>query len=358
MNVYMYTERGCVMSLSKQVKIHSNSCYDFISSLVRIQNNDGFTPLKSPNKDIRDWADKAVNHFPEDLRSMMAIFFNQETTYAMSLGGYIASWDPETITDFLKRLESVPGTDLLVRFLYTGIGPGKDITPETIGQLIANDKEAVSFINEHLSFSVEEKWQVLQLIMNPEQMKSDLLRLLTWFYKEAYSQIEQDIEKHIQGPQQELRDKVAKYGEEYLKLLIPVDYSKQKDLSITIAISYFWETGQTINLLDNVYVFGYRFFEQVEGKHAVLAGVQVFKTLADETRLNIIRLLAQRPWYGHELAQKLNVSNSTISHHMTLLIMNGLVQTYRDENRVYFQLVADEFLKVISSTINTLLSEG
>jgi DNA-binding transcriptional ArsR family regulator len=346
------------MFLAKQTSIHENPCYDFISSLKRIQNNPGFTPSKNPNRELAGWAQEAITRFPEELRKLLAIFFNQETFYGMSLVGYVARWNPENIEEFLTRLEQVEALDILTRFMYSGIGPGSDFSQEHIRSLMEQDKEVWRFINDQLSFSVQEKWQILQFVMDPETMKQDLLRLLNWHYNNIYPGQEALASRQIQGTLQELKERVQKYGEEYLKLLIPLDYSKRKDAKITLAVSYYWETGQSINILEDVYVFGYRFFEQVEAQHSVLAGVQTFKVLADETRLSIIRLLAGRPWYGHELAERLGVSNSTISHHMTQLVMAGLVHSYREENRVYFQLEPSQFREVLNQVVDGVLEQG
>lgn len=346
------------MSLMSKVTVQRSTCYDFLSSLMRIENNEGFTPSKNPNQEIRDWADWALTQFPADIRELLSKFFSLETAYAMTLGGYIARWNVSDTANFLKRLEDVPAQDILLRFLYYGIGPGKNISLEDISRIMADDKEAVRFINEQLSFPPQEKWQTLQFLMDPEGMKQDLLRLLRWHYDHLYSKVGPQVDSCLRKPEQDVIDKFRKYGDEYLKLMMPVNYSNLKDAKITVAISYYWETGQYINILDDVYLCGYRFFDSLESKHAILAGTQVFKTLADETRLNIIRLLVNRPWYGHEIAQRLSISNSTVSHHMSLLAMHGMVRISREENRIYFELLPEEFKRIISTTVENILEEA
>ena len=146
---------------------------------------------------------------------------------------------------FLARLEQLPAQDMLQRFLYIGIGPGKDISPDDIRKLIADDKEAVRFITDHLSFSGQEKWQVLQFIMDPESMKNDLMRLLHWHHDHIYSKVEEQITTLLQGAEAELREKLRKYGDEYLKLLMPVDHSNIKDPKIILALSYYLEKNRS-----------------------------------------------------------------------------------------------------------------
>lgn len=51
----------------------------------------------------------------------------------------------------------------------------------------------------------------------------------------------------------------------------------------------------------------------------------LFKALSDPARLRILGLLAERPMAGHELADRLDLTPPTISHHMRKLVDAGLV---------------------------------
>lgn len=53
--------------------------------------------------------------------------------------------------------------------------------------------------------------------------------------------------------------------------------------------------------------------------------VAFFKALADENRLKIVGLLAAQPHTVNELAEKLGVNASTVSHHLSRLAEIGLV---------------------------------
>lgn len=57
----------------------------------------------------------------------------------------------------------------------------------------------------------------------------------------------------------------------------------------------------------------------VEAGAAATQVVNFFKMLADPKRIEIIRLLSERTYYGHELAVVLEVKPATISYHMTFL---------------------------------------
>lgn len=52
---------------------------------------------------------------------------------------------------------------------------------------------------------------------------------------------------------------------------------------------------------------------------------EFFKALAEPKRLRIVGLLAQQPYNGEQLAALLELSESTVSHHLSYLVHAGLV---------------------------------
>ncbi|MFL5760846.1 MAG: metalloregulator ArsR/SmtB family transcription factor [Thermomicrobiales bacterium] len=64
--------------------------------------------------------------------------------------------------------------------------------------------------------------------------------------------------------------------------------------------------------------------------------VEVFKALADATRLRLLGLVAERPRTGKELAELLGVGAPTVSHHVAKLQQAKLLKATRDgQSRIY-----------------------
>lgn len=64
--------------------------------------------------------------------------------------------------------------------------------------------------------------------------------------------------------------------------------------------------------------------------------VLLLKTIADETRLRILGLVAEQPRSGKQLADSLGLSAPTISHHMRKLVDAGVVSEERNaQSRIY-----------------------
>ena len=72
---------------------------------------------------------------------------------------------------------------------------------------------------------------------------------------------------------------------------------------------------------------------------------QLFKALADPTRLRIVNLLLQERACVCELGSVLDLSQPLISRHLAYLRSCGLVQDYREGMRVRYTLVLKEGLE-------------
>jgi DNA-binding transcriptional ArsR family regulator len=66
--------------------------------------------------------------------------------------------------------------------------------------------------------------------------------------------------------------------------------------------------------------------------------LRFFLALGDETRLRILRLLAEREMYLTELADRLRLTKATTKHHMVRLRAAGLVTLYDRERLTYYAL--------------------
>lgn len=73
------------------------------------------------------------------------------------------------------------------------------------------------------------------------------------------------------------------------------------------------------------------------------------KVLADKTRLEIIKHINHKPYYGKELSEKISIKPPTISHHIDQLNKIGLIHLEQIGNTKYFSLNRVRFKELISS---------
>lgn len=76
---------------------------------------------------------------------------------------------------------------------------------------------------------------------------------------------------------------------------------------------------------------------------------QSLKIIADKTRLEIIKYIKDKSYYGKELADILNMKPPTISHHIDQLNKIGLIHLEQIGNTKYFSLNRIRFRELITS---------
>lgn len=64
--------------------------------------------------------------------------------------------------------------------------------------------------------------------------------------------------------------------------------------------------------------------------------VQLFKALADETRLKIIELLSSGEMCACQLLENFNITQPTLSYHMKILCDSGIVKGRREGAWMYY----------------------
>ena len=74
--------------------------------------------------------------------------------------------------------------------------------------------------------------------------------------------------------------------------------------------------------------------------------LSVFKALADETRLQIVDMLADGEYCACKLLEHFNFSQPTLSYHMRILTESGLVRAVRDGSWMRYSLVSERFAQI------------
>lgn len=87
---------------------------------------------------------------------------------------------------------------------------------------------------------------------------------------------------------------------------------------------------------------------------AVKELVQLFKLLSDETRLKILSFLHESEELNVlELCRLLDQRQPSVSHHLALLRVAGLIEMRRDGKHNYYRLVPKRFQELIQATFNS-----
>lgn len=255
------------------------------------------------------------------------------------------------IIDHIKRCDLTDFLPLLLFDLQLNIEED-DTTEDDIFSMNEKDmKEQIKNFLKLSPVSSELKWSLFYLIDDFDLIKSNYCNLLIKCYEEFNVQLVR-ISKKLDKWCDYIENKISKDGMEFLENLVSTKY---------------------LNNLNNIYIHGnllinygiilesHEYGELGLGlginidKHLMkLRGISSqewffnsAKTLSDQSKINILKLLSIRPMYGGELAEALNLTTATISHHISALREIEFIKEEVSSNRIFCELNKESIEKWI-----------
>ena len=263
--------------------------------------------------------------------------------------GWLASLDPETVVTFVH--------DIL---LWSGREFAEELDPD--GTLDVHNDAAVGerllLINRtrcpEIELRNERLSELLRLIRDPFELKSRLIYLAIQFweghfkseYADGARRIELNIYYHHGRVYEE--DFAAFYHHVTSQHLKPEDVehypSPERIFFIpscycgaAVILVPFDSRSRQFALLYNCRVPG-----QAGGARIAIRDLYApLRALADETRLEILTLLDGRERFGQEIADSLDVGQSTVSRHLQLLVRSGVVLERKGGGMKFYRINAD-----------------
>jgi DNA-binding transcriptional ArsR family regulator len=120
---------------------------------------------------------------------------------------------------------------------------------------------------------------------------------------------------------------------------------EQRTRRIVLAPSYFGRPYNSVARVGDTTLVCYPIADSALGAGGraapPVATLRLYRALGDESRLRILRLLAERDRYLTELATELDLSKPTVSHHLARLRSAGLVTMTDQGNLTYYTLRRD-----------------
>ena len=95
-----------------------------------------------------------------------------------------------------------------------------------------------------------------------------------------------------------------------------------------------------------------------------LDNAKVFKAFCDETRLMVLSMLQSGKRCACDLLEQVSVGQSTLSHHMKILVESGVVAARKEGKRMYYSISQEgsenaiELLKELTSITGTENKKG
>ncbi len=219
-----------------------------------------------------------------------------------------------------------------------------EFAPEDYNGVITNYSELFAFI-ESLPLPADEKFELCRLYNNFEEYRELLCGIIesaAKLYMQRY-----DLVKHYIGWfSAAVAEPLSQQGAAYIEKNYGIKISASADeiyLRPSIAMcsgTRYLMSFTSERVTDCLYV-GVLFepLREITDVSTVDDRIcRALRTMGDDRKFEIMKLLCEGPRYGMELASLLELSTATVSHHMSLLLEAGFVTIRRESNRVYYEL--------------------
>lgn len=195
----------------------------------------------------------------------------------------------------------------------------------------SSDMENWFLLLQSSEYSEDTKWRLLELIHNPVKKFQELFHIYEnnrTAFDVTFQKNKKQLEKLVSQAPSEPSDVICSLMSEF--------HPESKRFYLTAVLPLMeWITptiifqGVLTNKLD-------LYQKNLENAKEMLP--PILKLLGDKSKFEILCLLKSHGRYNLEIAEELQLTPATASHHMSLLLSNHMVTVEKKDGRVYYQL--------------------
>jgi hypothetical protein len=310
---------------------------------------------------LADWLGEVYGRLPDDLRAELCLLvtfpgryqrFTAEVIASLPTGAANLSFDGLT-----THLEGIPGSDYQIMALQA-LARGATPAPAPAELLAMPDKPAdwAAYLGTIGSEVAPET--VKELVRDGDALRIRLLTVLQRFWHEFYATefeatrplMEQSVAYHRAQPHS------PSFGDAFVEITGRLVPQQIVDLLPKI---------HTVAFVPSLYVGPYVAFTH-HAEHLIIfyncrstpagptsagdpALYPPLKALADETRLQILKLLQGRELYAQEIVDQLDISQPAVSRHLNLMAAAGVLNTRREGNTKHYTINGETLVRVADS---------
>lgn len=282
------------------------------------------------NQYAEDFAARYVPHEDEDVL-FGSMDLDMETTYIV-LASIIEN------PHWIDHINQISEEKILESFseMFIDEVNGDGTAPD----LTTLDKR-ISFLNSHPELSDSSKWRTMLLLNDPKRYTRSMIEI----YKQNLPAFQYAVSKN-QAAIDNLMDDLVREGFQHVVFDQLIGKFPEIQTIFPSMISPIVEWGLSTMgfygvLVNKAYGFGSL---QAQERSALLASL---KMLSDKSRFEILSLLKKGPKYNLEIAEDLQLSTPTASHHMNLLMTNGFVTIEKKDAKVYYHFIPEKIRELI-----------
>lgn len=296
--------------------------------------------------------------------------FDHECYPGMGLLSLLEESYAAEVPSFLQALSQMTLSDLAETLLGFGRIYRNNPPARNIDELLSDREKLLEHIRSNMVISDDKIETLTDIVFNTAETRDDLAELIEHFWyvilqpeADHRAQVQQEVAEQCRARINEIGPirmvtgltnlHLSEKGGLYEKyILAPCSF----DGSSLTAVENREETGLILAFNREIAILQSKDVEPEEAPSLDTAELaNIFNTLGDKTRLEIVRSLVERPHYGQELAKMLGISNATVFYHLSQLEKTRTVHLERIEHRVYYVLDAARLRYLLTQASSFLL---
>lgn len=350
--------------MKQSIRISISTPMEFLYSLFALGTDKGFIEMirafeLEPNAEIITML--------QQMKKTLSHYIHQEMTYfydASGLGFILYKYivhhaSLNKVSEVIEQVQQDTADEFVFKIIESvckNTLPAKE--SPAYKALLGNQAGLLQLVHDSKFQDENRKTRVIEAVENPEEIKQRFTLLLSRFNSVGFAPFEVDIMKYIEAEKHRYVVILEEAPQLFMSQYLNVDSLKDHPTGYILHLSFFkyvschayssyqdgvkdwFVLGIYTDLLFNDYAANER-------------QAHFFKVLSDVNRIAIIRLLSERPWFGQELAEALNISPPTVSYHMGFLQQIGVVSFTRTDNRFYYELDRSKLLKPLEDFLKS-----
>ncbi len=183
----------------------------------------------------------------------------------------------------------------------------------------------------------------------PDGVMERLIYSFEFFYTHFFSKNEDQLIQQLQTIQPKHQQLLDENPDDFINAILfqSKEALSNEHSSIRIFVGYFFGDKITVaygNHNEVYFFYGVDAEKQLYSDHHQVHYEELIKSLADDTRRNLIRFLMHAPHYNKEISDHLGITTATISYHISRLVDLGIIHMkYQEGKRIYYQVDSERF---------------
>lgn len=250
--------------------------------------------------------------------------------------------------EYLNMISKLSEEDIKSAIAYSIILANEEYSSEEenmkkVEEIISNKEKLLSFIKE-LPIESGTKWTLFLIVESPLEFMNryvSLMNSLLPIFSELYSSFEDEVKKYGKYLAEFLNENGEKGLREITYSIIEPKILSDGDIDLLISVVFSYAVSLSNKEEIKFIVWGLRMEEAFKkmkeiNENKTIERVQIFKSLGDRTRYEVIKLIAEGESSIKNIANQLGVSSATISYHINSFLTSRLIKLDKGKSKLNY----------------------